>query len=41
MVWLYLSVLSALVGAEVDALAHRGMPTDPEAAPDAARDPVH
>ena len=30
MVWLYLSVLSALVGAEVDGLVHRGIPTGVE-----------
>jgi membrane protein len=30
MVWLYLSVLSALVGAEVDGLVHRGTPTGVE-----------
>jgi membrane protein len=28
MVWFYLSVLSALVGAEVDGLLHRGIPAD-------------
>ena len=30
MVWFYLSVLSALVGAEVDGLVHRGTPTGAE-----------
>ena len=30
MVWFYLSVLSALVGAEVDGLVHRGTTPQPE-----------